>query len=228
MRIYIQVFRIRSLCQKCQPKTAKKNLFSLKTQIWNHIQSYDEINWKKERYKSFLIGLSSLNKKKTTKFKISVLLKNSVNLKEMTRIHSFQCGSRIRIRICIKIKWILSIDIYIYILEWICVQVSLCRNYPSLMVLLPTLISLINGSHSSIRSSQVKFIHLMFFFIYSSFHFFILSSFHLFIHLVIFWYTHLFIMIVLFHLIIIHSFNNWFIHSKIYSFIQDFIRSFNN
>ena len=183
MRIYIQVFRIRSLCQKCQPKTAKKNLFFSENPNMKSYSIMMKSIGKKERYKSFLIGLSSLNKKKTTKFKISVLLKNSVNLKEMTRIHSFQCGSRIRIRICIKIKWILSIDIYIYILEWICVQVSLCRNYPSLMVLLPTLISLINGSHSSIRSSQVKFIHLMFFFLYI--HPFIFSSFHPFIYLFI-------------------------------------------
>ena len=37
-------------------------------------------------------------------------VKNSVNLKEITwiRIHFFQCGSRIWIRIRIKIKWILS------------------------------------------------------------------------------------------------------------------------
>ena len=41
-------------------------------------------------------------------FENSVMLKNSVNLKEMTyiRIHFFQCGSRIRT----KNKWILSTD----------------------------------------------------------------------------------------------------------------------
>ena len=205
MRIYIQVFRIRSLCQKCQPKTAKKNLFFSENPNMKSYSIMMKSIGKKERYKSFLIGLSSLNKKKTTKFKISVLLKNSVNLKEMTRIHSFQCGSRIRIRICIKIKWILSIDIYI--LEWICVQVSLCRNYPSLMVLLPTLISLINGSHSSIRSSQVKFIHLMFFF-----YIFILSFFHPFILSFIYSSCN-FLIYSFIHYDCIISFNN-------YSFIQ--------
>ena len=205
MRIYIQVFRIRSLCQKYQPKTAKKNLFFSENPNMKSYSIMMKSIGKKERYKSFLIGLSSLNKKKTTKFKISVLLKNSVNLKEMTRIHSFQCGSRIRIRICIKIKWILSIDIYI--LEWICVQVSLCRNYPSLMVLLPTLISLINGSHSSIRSSQVKFIHLMFFF-----YIFILSFFHPFILSFIYSSCN-FLIYSFIHYDCIISFNN-------YSFIQ--------
>ena len=48
-----------------------------------------------------------LEKNKTKNMKI---IENSVNLRKMTwiRIHFFQCGSRIRIRI--KIKWILSTE----------------------------------------------------------------------------------------------------------------------
>ena len=49
-----------------------------------------------------------MRKNKTKYLKIIFLLTKSVNLKEMTWIHFFQCGSRIRIRI--KIEWILSTE----------------------------------------------------------------------------------------------------------------------
>ena len=81
-----------------------QNFFTPKTKI----RTFE----KKRDYKisSFLNGSSSFRikiceKNKTKNLKIYFFLKNSVNLKEMTwiRIHFFQCGSRIRI----KIKWIL-------------------------------------------------------------------------------------------------------------------------
>ena len=60
----------------------------------------------------FLNGsLSSSNKLREIKekcWKIFHLLKKSWNLEEMFRIHFFQGGSKIQIRICIKMKWILG------------------------------------------------------------------------------------------------------------------------
>ena len=54
-----------------------------------------------------------MEKNKTQNLKFIFCKKKSVNLEEMTciRIHFFQCGSRIQIRIRIEIKWIVSAGI---------------------------------------------------------------------------------------------------------------------
>ena len=93
----------------------KKTFFTPKPQIWT-FEKREII-----KFSSCLNGSSSFRiktseKKLNIKFENYFLLKNSVNLKDMTwiriQILFFHCGSRIRIRIRIKIKWILSTALY--------------------------------------------------------------------------------------------------------------------
>ena len=85
---------------KISTKNCKKKLFYSWTQIWTFKNKRD--------YKNFLISEWFIKfylierTEKIKKFNF-FCLKNLINLNEMTRIHFFQCGSRIHIHI--KIQW---------------------------------------------------------------------------------------------------------------------------
>ena len=77
-----------------------------------------------------VLALKYANKNKTINLKKTALLKKLVNFKEITwiRINFFQCGSRIRIRINIKIKLILNTDFFEYLKK--CVERCSGRKIP--------------------------------------------------------------------------------------------------